>query len=588
MNQTRTLMIIAVIFLGWMLFNAWEHDYAPAPAQRTASTVSSATPTSGAATDQSMLAPSGTLDGSVPTPMSASTSAQPTPTAQPEAPVIKAPAEVTHGKLVQVDTDLLHLTIDSHGASIIRADLKAYPVELDDSTPVRLLDNSPERFYVAQSGLVSAQGAAPTHEADFTSTTSSYTLAPGQDTLKVNFTWRDASGIEVIKTYTLTRDSYVVQLEQQVVNGSGQAWTGNAYRQLQRVTPPEPKKGPMFGFSDPSRYSFFGAGWYSSENKFSKLKFDDFHDEPLNAQVKGGWLAMLQHYFFATWIPSADETDQFSTAVVQRPDWPRPHYLVRASGPAFTVAPGESGSEQAELFIGPKLPGLLENVAPHLELAVDYGKLTIISQPLHWVLSKFHALTGNWGFSIILLLLLIKALFFKLSEAQYRSMAKMRKLQPKVKVLKERFADDKRQQQQAMMDLYKKEKANPMAGCLPTLVQIPVFFALYYMLMQSVELRQAPFIGWIHDLSAPDPYFVLPILNGALMLATQFLTPTTGMDPTQAKIMKFMPVAFAAMFALFPAGLVLYYCTNALISLLQMWFIMHRFEAQEKAKAARK
>lgn len=585
MNQTRTLMIVAVIFLGWMLYNAWEHDYAPPPPQQAANSSQTTTPASDASSPQAMPAPAGTLAGSVPAPMTATSSSQATPAAaQPQTPAAKPEITVAHGKLVQVDTDLLHLTIDSHGASIVRADLKAYPVDLGKDKPVRLFDDSPARLYVAQSGLVSASGAAPNHKADFTSSASSYSLAQGQNTLKVNFTWRDASGVEVIKTYTLTRGSYVVKLEQQVVNRSAQAWTGNAYRQMQRVTPPEPEKGPMFGFSDPSRYSFFGAGWYSAENKFSKLKFDDFHDEPLNAQVKGGWLAMLQHYFFAAWIPPANETDHYSTAVIQGPQ--QPHYLVRATGPVFTVPAGQTGSDHAELFIGPKLPNLLETVAPHLELAVDYGKLTIISQPLHWVLSKFHALTGNWGFAIILLLLLIKGLFFKLSEAQYRSMAKMRKLQPKVKALKERFGDDKRKQQQAMMDLYKKEKANPMAGCLPTLVQIPVFFALYYMLMQSVELRQAPFILWIHDLSAPDPYFVLPILNGALMLATQFLTPTTGMDPTQAKIMKIMPVAFAAMFALFPAGLVLYYCTNALISLLQMWFIMHRFEKQEKAKAA--
>ncbi|MGB8635898.1 MAG: membrane protein insertase YidC [Rhodanobacteraceae bacterium] len=584
MNQTRTLMIIAVIFLGWMLYSAWEQDYATPPARQAVATSNQATPAASAQNDQAVPASAGTLAGSVPTPTAATGSTQASPDAQTVTPKVSNTPEMAHGKLVSVDTDLLHLTIDSHGASIVQADLKAYPVELGKDKPVRLLDDSPARLYLAQSGLVSASAAAPNHKADFSSSASSYTLDNGQDTLKVAFSWQDPSGIEVIKTYTLTRGSYVIKLEQQVVNHSGQPWTGNAYRQFQRVTPPKPEKGHMFGFSDPSRYSFFGAGWYSEENKFSKLKFDDFHDDPLKAQVKGGWLAMLQHYFFAAWIPPAGETDQYSSIVVQGPQ--QPHYLLRATGPAFTVKPGKSGGDQIDLFIGPKLPGLLEKVAPHLDLAVDYGKLTIISQPLHWVLSKFHALTGNWGFAIILLLLLIKGLFFKLSEAQYRSMAKMRKLQPKVKALKERYADDKRQQQQAMMDLYKKEKANPMAGCLPTLVQIPVFFALYYMLMQSVELRQAPFILWIHDLSAPDPYFVLPILNGALMLATQFLTPTTGMDPTQAKIMKIMPVAFAAMFALFPAGLVLYYCTNALISLLQMWFIMRRFEAHEAKKAA--
>lgn len=585
MNQTRSLMFIAVIFLGWMLYNAWQHDYAPPP-QAPVAASSQAPAGSATGVEQAAAASSAPLSGAVPAPMAAapSSTAAPTQAATAPQPKPQATSAATQGQLVQADTDLLHLTFDSRGAGIVRADLKAYPVSLKDKTPVRLMTDDPAEYFEAQSGLVSATGAAPNHKANFTADKSSYRLQPGQDTLKVAFTWTDPSGIEVVKTWTLTRGSYVVKLEQKVVNRGSQAWTGNAYRQLQRVTPPPPKDSHLFGFSDPSRYSFFGAGWYSNEDKFSKLKFDDFKDDPLNARVQGGWLAMLQHYFFAAWIPPADETNQFQSAVVQGPL--QPHYIVRASGPAFRVAPGASGSDHAELYVGPKKANVLEKVAPHFELAVDYGKLTILSQPLHWVLSKFHALTGNWGFAIILLLLLIKGLFFKLSEAQYRSMAKMRKLQPKVKALKERYADDKRQQQQAMMELYKKEKANPMAGCLPTLIQIPVFFALYYMLMQSVDLRQAPFILWIHDLSAPDPYFVLPILNGALMLATQFLTPTTGMDPTQAKIMKFMPVAFAAMFAFFPSGLVLYYCTNALISLLQMWFIMHRFEAQEKARTA--
>ncbi len=585
MNQTRSLMFIAVIFLGWMLYNAWQHDYAPPP-EAPVSAGSQAAPGSVTRVAPPVSGASAPLNGAVPTPMAATPSSS-APAAQTQQTPQARPGPVpttAHGTLVQVDTDLLHLTIDSRGAGIVRADLKAYPVSLKDKTPVRLMTDDPAEYFEAQSGLVSATGAAPNHKANFTADKSSYRLEPGQDTLKVAFTWTDPSGIEVVKTWTLTRGSYVVKLEQKVVNRGSQAWTGNAYRQLQRVTPPPPKDTHLFGFSDPSRYSFFGAGWYSNEDKFSKLKFDDFKDEPLNARVKAGWLAMLQHYFFAAWIPPAEETDQYQSAVVQGPR--QPHYIVRASGPAFRVAPGTSGSDHAELYVGPKKAQVLETVAPHFELAVDYGKLTILSQPLHWILSKFHALTGNWGFAIILLLLLIKGVFFKLSEAQYRSMAKMRKLQPKVKALKERYADDKRQQQQAMMELYKKEKANPMAGCLPTLIQIPVFFALYYMLMQSVDLRQAPFIGWIHDLSAPDPYFVLPILNGALMLATQFLTPTTGMDPTQARIMKIMPVAFAAMFAFFPSGLVLYYCTNALISLLQMWFIMRRFEAHEKAKTA--
>lgn len=585
MNQTRTLALIALLFLGWMLFTAWQQDYAPAPPPAsTAPTTSTAAPagTTAAQVTAGELPSAGqAAPGSVPSAPSQQTA--PAPGQASVLPEESATAS-QHGQLIQVQTDLLQLAIDTRGASIVSARLKAYPVSLDSSEPVRLLNHTPENFYVAQSGLVSATSPAPNHKAAFTTAADSYALAQGQDRLQVSFRWQGSDGIEVVKTYTFTRGSYVIDLEQTVINHGGQAWVGSAYRQLQRVTPPEPEDQHLFGFSDPSQYSFTGAAWYSPAEGFAELAFDDFKDEPLNVKVTGGWIAQLQHYFFSAWIPPKDAANRFASAVIE--GGPKPRYLIRAIGPAFTVQPGANGSEQARLFIGPKLPEMLESIAPEFGLAVDYGFLTPISVPLHWTLSKFEAITGNWGFAIILLVLLIKAIFFKLSEAQYRSMAKMRKLQPKVKALKQRFGDDKQKQQQAMMELYKKEKANPMAGCLPMIVQIPIFIALYYMLMQSVELRQEPFILWINDLSAPDPYFVLPVIYGLLMLGQQFLTPAQGMDPTQAKIMKFMPVGFAFFFAFFPSGLVLYYCVNTLISVLQMWFIMHRFEAREKARAA--
>ncbi len=578
MNQTRTMMLIALVFLGWMLFTAWHQDYGQPPAAPAQATAAS-TNAPGSVPDLADAS-----SAAIPQPGAATTEGKPEPAAaMPEAD--KGAAAVDHGTLVQVDTDVLHLVIDTRGASIVEAELKAYPESLDSETPVKLLTDAPQNLYVAQSGLVSTNKmAAPSHKTLFDAQATNYQLADGQDRLEVAFTWQGADGVKVVKTYTLERGSYVIRVAQQVENHSTAQWQGFAYRQLQRVDPPAEEKTGFFSFSDPSRYSFFGAGWYSTENKFSKLKFEDFKEDALNSQVKGGWLGMLQHYFLAAWIPPAEETDRFATKVVDNPAGPR--YLIRAISPVFSVAPGATGEAHARLFIGPKLPEVLETVAPHFDLAVDYGKLTIISKPLHWILSKFEALTGNWGFAIILLLLLIKLIFFKLSEAQYRSMAKMRKLQPKVKALKERYPDDKQKQQQAMMELYKKEKANPMAGCLPMLIQLPIFFALYYMLMQSVELRQAPFIWWIHDLSAPDPFFVLPVLCGALMLGMQMLTPMTGMDPTQAKLMKIMPVGMSVFFAFFPAGLVLYYCTNNLISLIQMWIIMRRFEAHEKKAAA--
>lgn len=574
MNQTRSLLIFALIFVAYLLWMQWQHDYAPPPP--TAAPAAAATATTpgatGSVSEDDESVPQATAATSAPAPAVASSVAIPADDA--------VPTQAHH--LVTVDTDLLHLVFDTRGATLVQADLKAYPDALHSTTPVRLISDAASDYYVAQSGLVSSTGAAPSHKAAFTTSAASYQLAPGQDHLDVDFEWQDAGGVKVRKRYTLGRNSYVVKLSQQVTNGTANVWTGNAYRQLQRIEPPPPPKH-ILSFSDPSRYSFFGAGWYGPKDKFQKLKFEKFTEEPIDASIKGGWVAMLQHYFFAAWIPPAGETDHFATAKVTHDG--KPSFLIRATSPAFTVAPGGVGEAQAELYVGPKLPDVLEAVTPSLKLAVDYGMLTVLSVPLHWVMAKLHAISGNWGVAIIFLLLIIKAAFYKLSEAQYRSMAKMKKLQPRIAALKERFGDDKGKMQQAMLELYKKEKANPAAGCLPMVVQIPVFFALYYMLMQSVELRQAPFFGWIQDLSAPDPYYVLPAIYALVMLGTAFLSPSVGTDPRQAKMMKVMPVLFAVFFALFPAGLVLYYCTNGLLSLVQQWHIMRKFDRAEAAKS---
>jgi YidC/Oxa1 family membrane protein insertase len=379
----------------------------------------------------------------------------------------------------------------------------------------------------------------------------------------------------------------VIDQRQEIDNRSAASWTGNAYRQLQRV-PPIVDTAGLKGYSNTERYSFAGAAWYSPTDKFQKLKFDHFEKEPLDKSAAGGWAAMLQHYFFAAWIPPAGEVEQYATRTYlakTRQGGDVRHYLIRALSPPITVAPGETKSAGARLYVGPKLQGTLDEIAPGLALTVDYGMFTVIAEPLHWLLAQLHKLTGNWGFAIILLVLLIKAVFFKLSETQFRSGARMRKLQPRIAALKERHGDDRQKMNTAMMELYQKEKVNPLAGCLPMVVQIPVFFALYWVLLESVELRQAPFVGWIQNLTAPDPYFVLPVLNGLVMIATQFLTPTAGMDPTQAKMMKFMPIVFSVMFAFFPAGLVLYYVVNGGLGLLQQWIITKRIEAGETAKA---
>ncbi len=572
MNSPRNILLIALLFISYLLWMQWQEDYNHAP-----DTV--ATSAAPAAKDAAVPASaSGAANPEVPTPSTASAAAVPTtpPETSPD-----TQAKVAH---VVVTTDVLRVEIDPRGGSVVVADLLKYrQSEQASAPPVRLLDYHDETFFEAQTGLVSGSGAAPAHDALFTAAQDTYALADGADSLEVPLTWTDPSGVVVRKVFVFKRASYVVEQRQEIDNKSAAAWTGNAYRQLQRVPPIIDTHG-LKGYSNTERYSFVGAAWYSPADKFQKLAFDKFAKEPLNKSFAGGWAAMLQHYFFAAWIPSAGETDDYATALVTTKDAPR--YLVRAMSPSITVAPGETKSDSARLYIGPKLQSTLDQVAPGLALSVDYGMFTVISEPLHWILTQFHKLTGNWGFAIILLVLLIKAVFFKLSETQYRSMAKMKKLQPRIAALKERYGDDRQKMNTAMMELYQKEKANPLAGCLPMIVQIPVFFALYWVLLESVELRQAPFIGWVHNLTAPDPYYVLPVLNGLIAFATQHMTPTAGMDPTQAKMMKFMPVIFSVMFAFFPAGLVLYYVVNSGLSLLQQWVITRRMEAADKARAA--
>ncbi len=567
MTSPRNFLLIALLFLGYLLWAQWQEDYHPARAAATAAT-GDASSASATATPPVDDVPSADLAG--------------TPPAAPvEAPVAATPAPSAPN--IVVTTDLLRLEISPRGGSIVVAELLAYPQKPKDfAHPVRLLDDRAATYFVAQSGLVSKGGAAPDHQTMFTAEKNDYRLADGVDTLEVPLSWNDPSGLVVRKVFVFTRGSYAIDQRQDITNNGAAAWTGNAYQQLQRV-PPVYESSGIKGYTNTERYSFAGAAWYSPGDKFEKLKFEKFEKEPLSKSVAGGWAAMLQHYFFAAWIPPAQQNDQFSTAVVKSGDAPR--YLIRTLSPAISVAPGQTGSSNARLYVGPKLQSTIDQVAPGLSLTVDYGVFTIIAEPLHWVLAQLHKLTGNWGLAIILLVLLIKAAFFKLSETQFRSMAKMRKLQPRIEALKERYGDDRQKMNQAMLEFYQKEKVNPLGGCLPMLVQMPVFFALYWVLLESVELRQAPFFGWIQNLSAPDPYFVLPILNGLVMVATSFLNPTTGMDPTQAKMMKIMPVIFSVMFAFFPAGLVLYWTANGGLGLLQQWIITKRVDAGDTKPA---
>lgn len=571
MNQTRTFLIFALLAVAYLLWMAWEKDYAPQPAPATVTSAAS-------------IGTVPSAESSVP-----GATAGSTPAAPPSGSTSNAPTQ-----LITISTDVLRLTVDTRGGSVVRSELLHYPSEPrtkknPDPVPVRLLDDQQSHFFIAQNGLTTVQNAnspvAPTHLSVFQAAQTNYALAEGQDELKVDLTWQDASGLKVTKTYALKRGSYTVALDQKIDNGASATWQGNAYEQLQRIAPPNNRTWYQ-NYTDPAAHSFLGAAWYSPQDKYETLPFADFQKKPLNRAITGGWAEMLQHYFFVAWIPPGQEPNSYSTSIVN-PDTAQPLYLIRAVGPSLSVAPGQSVTSSTRLYVGPKLQGTLDQVAPGLELSTNYGWLTVIAQPLHWLLSKLHAISGNWGVAIILLVLLLKAALWKLTAAQFRSGARMRKLQPRVAALKERYGDDKMKMQQAMMELYKKEKVNPMAGCLPILVTFPVFLGLYRVLMESVELRQAPFFGWIHDLSAPDPFFVLPAIYVAVMMATQWLTPTTGMDPAQAKMMKVMPILFAVMFAFFPAGLVLYWVVNGATSLAQQWFITRQVDrAEHKAKAA--
>ncbi|MEO7936406.1 MAG: membrane protein insertase YidC [Dokdonella sp.] len=567
MNNPRTFLLVALLALSYLIYSQWQTDYNPqlaTPIEATGPTSAPLAPAAGMPTSTASTGEIPQASGTAPTASKAGEAAI-TPTETSANPII-------------VTTDLLRVEIDPRGGSVISADLLAYPEQPKEPMRVRLLDPSSEHYFVAQSGLVSIKSPAPNHVALFESSAQTYVLAEGQQRLEVPLTWKDASGITVTKTFVFERGSYVIEQTQQVNNQSAETWTGNAYRQLQRVPLIIDHSG-IKGYTNTARYSFIGAAWYSPEEKFQKLAFDKFSKDPINKSVTGGWVGMLQHYFFAAWIPPAGETDQVtSNEIKSTPE----RYLVRSQSPSLSIEPGKTDVFSARLYVGPKLQSTLDDIAPGLSKTADYGMFTVISEPLHWLLSMYHRLTGNWGFAIILLVLTIKVVFFKLSEAQYRSMAKMRKMQPRVAALKERYGDDKQKLNQAMMEFYKKEKINPLGGCLPMLVQFPVFLGLYWVLLESVELRQAPFILWIHNLTAPDPYYVLPILNAATMLATQMLSPMTGMDPLQAKMMKFMPLIFSVMFAFFPAGLVLYWTVNGALGLLQQWLITRRIEAGEK------
>ena len=565
MANLRPMLLMGLLVLSYLMWVEWQKDYGPQPQPQSQSAVATTQ------TAENTLAAPVPEDGSVPSvgdlPDSSGSSSI-------EQDSDNGAVMTGQGELLTVTTDVFEVGIDLNGGTLVKARLLDYPVELEvPEIKVDLLKETGPEMFIAQSGLLS-RDAAPNHTSSYNADMMHYTLGQNADELRVPLTWIDESGVRVTKTFIFNRGKYDIGVRHTVSNESETNWAGSRYEQLQRSVITDRDDG---GFTNPGRYSFFGIGFYSPDEKLEKVDFEDVASEPYKRSFSDGWLSMMQHYFFTAWIPPKGEVNSYSTQEYSPNGFPR--YIARAVSPSVDVAPGTSHEFESRLYIGPKLQDDLDEVAPGLGHTVDYGIFTVFSKPLYWLLSSIHSVVGNWGWAIVLLTVLIKLLFFKLTEAQYRSMARMRKLQPRIEQLKERYGDDRQRMSQAMMEMYKTEKVNPLGGCLPILIQIPIFIALYWVLLESVELRQAPFFLWIDNLTARDPYFILPLLNAAFLMMTQRLTPTAGMDPMQRKIMQFMPIGFSIMFAFFPAGLVLYWATNAGLSLAQQWYITRKIEA---------
>ncbi len=563
MANLRPMLFMGLLVLSYLMWVEWQKDYGVKPQSQPITEVANTTPDALPVPGTDTTVPDA---GDLPTPDAGLAGSS-------EEDISQA-VMTGSSDLLSVTTDVLDVKIDLVGGTIVSAKLLNYAVDFDvPGIKVDLFKSAGPELFIAQSGLLS-RASAPNHTSTYQSDSMSYSLGESADEIRVPLTWTDGTGIQVTKTLIFKRGKYDIGVRHTLSNQSGETWSGSRYDQLQRSILLDKDDG---GFTNPGRYSFFGIGFYSPDEKFEKVDFEDVASEPYQRSFSDGWLSMVQHYFFSAWIPPKAEINTYSTQVYAPNGFPR--YIARAVSPVTEVATGTSHEFESRLYVGPKLQDEIEEVAPGLGHTVNYGIFTVFSKPLFWLLSKIHNFVGNWGWAIVLLTVLIKLLFFKLTEAQYRSMARMRKLQPRIEQLKERYGDDRQRMSQAMMEMYKTEKVNPLGGCLPILVQIPIFIALYWVLLESVELRQAPFILWIENLTARDPYFVLPVLNAAFMMMTQRLTPTAGMDPMQRKIMQFMPIGFSVMFAFFPAGLVLYWATNAGLSLAQQWYITRKIEA---------
>ena len=556
MDSQRPFLYLTLAFLLFLIWTSWQQDHEPKPLATEVSTSTNAagTPTASSIAEE--------------IPASATPQAVNTVNGVQTAAVNQLSQSQT-AQIIHVKTDVLDVQISTQGGAIVEADLPKFPISLETpDKPIRIL-NLAEKGYAAQSGLIHSDIAgidkntlAPNHNTLFQTVKTRYQLEG--EKLLVPLTWTNGQGISVTKTYTFHKNSYVIGVEDTVVNQSTQTWMGYNYRRLRHAPVSSSAAGSMLGIQ-----AYVGAAYF--DEKFLKYTFSDMDDEPLTKSISGGWISMLEHYFISAWVPNADSKNEYFSKVYKN-NGVISSYTIGVSSPIKQIASGASDSFKSQLYIGPKDQNTLANLSAGLDLTVDYGILSFISQPLFWLLQFFYNLVGNWGWAIIFVTLTIKILFFYPSAVSYRSMAKMKKLAPQLKSLTERYKTDPQGKQKAMMAMYKKEKVNPLGGCLPMLIQIPVFMGLYWVLMESVELRQAPWMFWYNDLSEMDPYFILPVLMGASMWFQQKLNPSQ-MDPMQQKIFQYLPVVFTVMFLWFPAGLVLYWLVNNLLSIAQQWYI---------------
>ncbi len=578
MDIKRTILLVALAVVSYMMVLQWNQDYGQAP-------VTAATTQSNSVNSQS------SVNDSVPQNTAHAANNDDLPIAVNE--LTQDPTltnNVVSDNLIYVQTDVLQLAIDPNGGDIVELKLSQYPRNASNpDIPLQLFENSNERIYVAQSGLVGANGpdARPSGRPVYSVSQQHFSLADGQNELNVDLSFQEnavnytkrftfhrglstecsAREISQRKVECINQQAYQVQLTYLIDNQSDRDWQGNLFAQLKRDGQGDPSSTTATGTA-----TYLGAALWTAEEPYKKLSMSNMDDKKFSQAIQGGWVAWLQHYFVTAWVADSEQTNQVTT----RKD-SQGNYIIGYTTPALSVAPGQHAQASAILYAGPKIQSHLKNLSPGLELTVDYGFLWFIAQPIFWLLGVIHSILGNWGWSIIVLTILIKLAFFPLSAASYKSMARMRAVAPRMAALKEEHAGDRQKLSQGMMELYKKEKINPLGGCLPILVQMPVFLSLYWVLLESVEIRQAPFMFWLTDLSSKDPFFILPIIMGLSMFVQQQLNPTPP-DPMQAKVMKLLPIIFTFFFLWFPSGLVLYWVVNNILSIGQQWYITRKIE----------